>query len=969
MRCFIFIFSLLCYHTHFYATEVVDNSHVDHHYETIEDKNTLKILTPALSNREIAKIRLDNGLEAYLVSDPGADESAAALAVHVGSWSDPKEFPGMAHFLEHMLFMGTQTYPDENAFSQYITDHGGHSNAYTSLDRTVYMFSVNNDAFTKALDLFSHFFIDPLFKASEVGRELHAVDQEHAKNIQNDSRRKWMIFKETGNQNHPNKAFATGNATTLGHIPREALVNWYSQYYSASCMHLVLYSPLPIETLKELATKDFSNVKQLKSETAVAYAPLSSSLQQGHITYIKPVKDLRILSLDWELPKHIAEDKETHSADLIAFVLANGGDNSLIEELKKEKLAESLTASVERLSSDHVFLHMNVLLTKQGVSQRFNVIERCFQTIALLKRNGVPSFLFNEMQTMAKINYEYQSREKAFDFVSDTADALIDESLDTFPQKTLEPLNYNPKTITAILDLLTPQNCLYCVIAPPELTGVTPDKKEPWNGGEYAIRPIPENTLKQWASLTPHKLIALPTPNPYMQKNLSLLHQSKSFSNPPTPLLLNHQDDGISYLWEDTYYHTPNIVYLLGIKTPSLDGSAKSRVLTDLLIKTFSQKCAPTLSVANTAGLYANLELKNLRLVLTVHGYSEKAPAFLKHLLFSIKHLSCSKEEFAIYKDSLASLYENQRKAEPYIQAGEFLSNILYNDAPLSTQKFSSLKNLSYEDFTSFLTKCFTECYVEGLYTGNLTKQDADLLVQDVKHTLSYRPYPLAQQHQKEVFILPKNLGPYAVTEKIQVFGNAVLLVIEQGSFSFEKKAAQLMLATILSDSFYNTLRSQQQTGYITASWPREVQQQLLQFFLVQSSTHEVQDLLARFEVFLESYVKDFPGQLANDRFEDIKKNCIETLSQIPTNLEEMTSQLYELGFERKGNFSFTQELIAAIQALSYDQLKKETTSFLSRRNSQRIALLAEGDLQEHFLYKPISSEALKQQGSYVVYR
>jgi insulysin len=133
-------------------------------YQEIQDTNSLKILTPSLSSRSTCKLHLNNGLEAYLVSDPHAEESAAALAVAVGSWSDPKDYPGMAHFLEHMLFMGTQAYPNENDFSQYITDHGGSSNAYTSLDRTVYMFSVNNAGFEGSLDRFSHFFIDPLFK-------------------------------------------------------------------------------------------------------------------------------------------------------------------------------------------------------------------------------------------------------------------------------------------------------------------------------------------------------------------------------------------------------------------------------------------------------------------------------------------------------------------------------------------------------------------------------------------------------------------------------------------------------------------------------------------------------------------------------------------------------------------------------------------------------------------------------------
>lgn len=964
MKRFVIALCLLSYAPFSYS----NNISTERDYETVEDRNSLKILTLSLSKREIAKIRLDNGLEAYLISDPGADESAAALAVNIGSWYDPKAFPGMAHFLEHMLFMGTKTYPDENAFSQFISDHGGTNNAYTALDRTVYSFSVNNDSFEKALDLFSHFFIDPLFKASEVGRELHAVDQEHSKNIQSDSRRKWMIFKETGNQNHPNRAFATGNAATLGHIPREALIKWYSQYYSSSLMHLVLYSPLPMDTLKELATKDFSSIKQIKSIPSVPYASLSSQLQQGHITYITPVKDLKVLSLDWELPKEIALDKDTHSADLIAYILQNGGENSLIEQLKREQLAESLTAGAEKLTTDHLFIHINIVLTKQGIAKSDTVIERCFQTIALLKKGGIPVSLFNEMQTMAKLRYEYQSREKAFDFVSNAADELIDESLITYPQKTLTASQYNPKTIQTILDLLTPQNCLYAIVASPQLTGVTPDKKEKWNGGEYAIRSIADTTLKQWLAIEPNPRITLPALNPYIPKDLHLVHQGKTFSDPPTPLLLNENDEGKNYFWEDLRYDTPEIFYILGFKTPLIDGLAKSSAMTDLLTKTFYQKTSPILSLGKTAGLYAALDQKNLKFLLKLYGYSEKAPYFLKNLLLSLKQLKCTEVEFNLYKDSLVIVYENQRKAEPYVQAGEFLSNILYNDTPLSTQKAAVLKAITYEEFSTFLSKFFSECYLEGLYTGNLVKEDADALIQQIKLSLNYLPYPPTDQHEKEVLLLPKNQGPYAVTEKIKVLGNALLLAIEQGAFSFEKKASQVVLSTVLSESFYNTLRSQQQTGYITASWPREVKEQLLQFFLVQSSTHEPQDLLSRFELFLEGYIKDFSAQISSERFESIKHNCIETLSQLPPNLEEMTIYLYELGFERKGDFSFTQELIAAIKALTYEQLKKDTFEFLSRKNTKRVALLAEGEMQEHFIYKPITAEALKNQGSYVSY-
>lgn len=57
------------------------------------------------------------------------------MAVGVGSFSDPPHMQGLSHYLEHMLFMGSTKYPNENDYDDYITKHGGSNNAYTELVR------------------------------------------------------------------------------------------------------------------------------------------------------------------------------------------------------------------------------------------------------------------------------------------------------------------------------------------------------------------------------------------------------------------------------------------------------------------------------------------------------------------------------------------------------------------------------------------------------------------------------------------------------------------------------------------------------------------------------------------------------------------------------------------------------------------------------------------------------------------
>lgn len=107
----------------------------------------------------------------------------------VGALKDPVEFQGLAHFLEHMLFMGSEKYPDEAEYKRFIKLHGGKCNASTNSINTKYHFEIKKGEFKGALDRFSAFFIKPLLKEDCVDREINAVNSEASRNLQLDSRR------------------------------------------------------------------------------------------------------------------------------------------------------------------------------------------------------------------------------------------------------------------------------------------------------------------------------------------------------------------------------------------------------------------------------------------------------------------------------------------------------------------------------------------------------------------------------------------------------------------------------------------------------------------------------------------------------------------------------------------------------------------------------------------------------------
>lgn len=96
----------------------------------------------ASDERHYKALTLTNGLRVLLVSDQDSSRNAAAMDVHVGSFADPADMSGLAHFCEHMIFLGSDKYPEEDGFPSYLASHSGDCNAYTDLEDTVYVSSL-----------------------------------------------------------------------------------------------------------------------------------------------------------------------------------------------------------------------------------------------------------------------------------------------------------------------------------------------------------------------------------------------------------------------------------------------------------------------------------------------------------------------------------------------------------------------------------------------------------------------------------------------------------------------------------------------------------------------------------------------------------------------------------------------------------------------------------------------------------
>ena len=228
---------------------------------------SVNIIKSKSDKRQYKHLTLPNKLQALLVHDPEGDKSAASLDVRVGCSLDPKPLYGTAHFLEHMLFMGTEKYPSENEYTEFIKNNGGGDNAYTSLTDTNYYFDISNEAFPEALDRFSQFFKKPLLGESSTEREMKAVDSEFNQSLQSDAWRFFSLLQENSNPESTLHRFNCGNIESLKQEGiRDALLGFHKKWYSANIMKLCVVSNRDLETLEKEVIELFSEVPNLDVE-------------------------------------------------------------------------------------------------------------------------------------------------------------------------------------------------------------------------------------------------------------------------------------------------------------------------------------------------------------------------------------------------------------------------------------------------------------------------------------------------------------------------------------------------------------------------------------------------------------------------------------------------------------------------------------------------------------------------------
>lgn len=735
---------------------------------------------------------------------------------------DPQDFPGLAHFLEHMLFYASEKYPTEDEYSKFIQDHGGRTNAWTSATNTCYIFDINHSSLEAALDRFAQFFVSPLISADGIEREVQAVDAEHSKNLQSDPWRLMQLNRHTSNPRHPWSRFHTGSKETLLTIPaskgldtREAVKHFHSTYYSADLMTLAVFGRESLDELEAMIRPRFSPIPKIEvppisSLSETVFLPEHSS----KLLKVEPINDKHSIEIAWSLtPAHL--EYKAQPLSFLSHLLGHEGKGSLYSSLKSRGWASSLVSGESGLSiTSTSFFYIKIELTDSGQENVEEVLAYCWQFIAVIKEGrGRFSDIHDEVRGLAHIRFDFRDKPGPYSFVSS-----LSSQMQLYPNEDLllslynVPLTFDPEVIGAALDSLSIEGCRITFQSKKLFESLEePNLIEPIYQTRYRISDIPSVWIQAWKTPScPTSDLFLPPSNPFIPDDFSLHDLEATPAGYPPSVIKEIEGKFKLFFKPDTaQFKTPKAEIILSFLCPNSYLSPEAAVSTSLFTRLVSDKLNEYTYDAELAGLRFSIYNSTSGFNVRVAGYNQKLSVLLSAIIEACVNFVVQPDRLLVIKEQLTRAYLNMANDQPYSIA-RYKQGLILSKIKWSVDEYLSvIGSIDEAGLASFHQDLFHRVFVEGLVVGNLSASDAAGIMDLLEtHLNESKPIFPSQTKDLRAMRLPLGTSIFVTPGQNKENDNSSVVVsyqIDQENI-VDNAIAQLLVQLSERDAF-NTLR------------------------------------------------------------------------------------------------------------------------------------------------------------------
>jgi zinc protease len=363
---------------------------------------------------------LPNGLKVYVVGYDSPGLVAYYSVVRTGSRNEVEPGKsGFAHFFEHMMFHGTQSYPID-AYNAAIKQMGADSNAFTSDDLTVYHILAGKAALPKIVEIEADRFQHLIYKEPEFQKEARAVLGEYNKNASNPLEKMAEVLYDDAYSTHTYKHTTMGFLKDIENMPNEFAYSrqFFDRYYRPDNVIILVVGDVVPEEAFALVEKNYGTWQGGNKRPTVPAEPPQKKEKRSELKWPGPT--LPMLLMGYHVPAFSTTNVDLPSLDVLAELLFAERAPLYKRLVIKEQKVEALAGSAD----PHVDPNLFTVLARIKKPDDINYVEKAISDeIARVAKEGVDEKTLAEVQSHVK--YAFAGQLSTADRTATTAASFL----------------------------------------------------------------------------------------------------------------------------------------------------------------------------------------------------------------------------------------------------------------------------------------------------------------------------------------------------------------------------------------------------------------------------------------------------------------------------------------------------------------------------------------------------------------
>lgn len=893
------------------------------------------MITSERDPRSYRVIERPDGMRLLFVSEPDARECAIAVTLRYGHFNDPKAIPGLAHLLEHLLFNGSQSYPEDNGIIQFADNHTGTVNAWTATEVSAYYLSVPPHAFEESVARLQDMLQQPLFNTEAIAKEITAIDAEFKLKVNDDSRRLQEVHKETCNPAHPFSQFSVGNNSVFNRLSLEQLQMqlraFHRRYFVPENMCVCIQTPAPLEEMvaqyQHVLTTDIDTPSETGTKSATPPlldrtanspypdVPLYLEEQLGCLIKVQPQKETQQLILSFAMPNLHPYYRSKPEA-VISQMLGDEGEGSLFHDFKTQGWAVSLAAGGGVDGYNFKDFNISIQLTTEGLMAVDSIVERIFSYINMMREDELANWRFAEKQQLNHLAFEYQEPQRPQNYCQHLA-----VQMHYYPNEDIVFGEYrlDQQDRAVILDALS-----YCTPSNMRIKLVTKmfdtDTQSKWYQTPYSIEKLPQDWLEALAHAAPQPQLHLPVVNQYLPKRLKSIDKNTDFGQPQ---VISKAHNGELWFAQDLQFGLPKGDFFLSLESASVP-SIKQSTLRKLWASMQQEYFDTDFYNATLAGMHLHFYSHQNGCSIRTNGFADQQLALAQKLLQTLQSKEYDPKQFAIAQQALRSKLHNTVLNKPINRLFNVLSVLLQKQAYLPEDMVDIVSQCRLQDINDLRDELLHTSHWQGLLFGDWQPSQA----QEFGAWLANLPSEGLYNEDARKVLDVSGMKSRHIKVSSQHADSAMVIYLQAPDGEIASHAKTILTEQLLASGYFQTMRTEKQLGYFvgTGYFPQNQHPGIVLY--IQSPSVKVDPLIAETNQFLNQCIEEI-RQINADDWDRLRQSIARQLIAPDINLSMKAQRLWMAIGNGDTQFNQQQNIANQIAQLSIDDVDQYVQTLL----------------------------------------